>query len=409
MVRNGKVMDAVILSANFKKEKAFVFGRKIKNDTYTIFLSGCTEDNFESRVAEEIKKAIAYVKSKKYEKIYVDVNSFVRKGNTISYTYSVLSDAMRADKDADVTFSVRFTKEKNASDRYNRIKREFERFSREREIKKGNNTQLERLQAQKSLLQEQISSIEHELTELQGKAKDVFDREDSSLSRYDDLRRIEWEIRERTERLDYLAETLARVEQTALLLTLKAPSPIGTTTVPIASEMKDYQPEILSLLRSQGPDRAEERKRSTSADEFRDYLNGEEKPRDNISKMLREYLKNNSKPFNAYLSEVIDKKGLTDPQVYKRSGISKETFHKIMTGKVKPKRQTVAVLAIGMEMSEDEAEKLYEAAGYKLGWSEKCDVIIRFFIERGQYDIETVNDMAVAVCGHPLIGESRTR
>ena len=47
--------------------------------------------------------------------------------------------------------------------------------------------------------------------------------------------------------------------------------------------------------------------------------------------------------------------------------------------------------ALALELTPDEAEELLKRAGYSLSDSIKGDVIVRFFLENGIYDIYTVN------------------
>lgn len=100
------------------------------------------------------------------------------------------------------------------------------------------------------------------------------------------------------------------------------------------------------------------------------------------------------KGFIEYLCELIDVKGFVKyADVYRAAGISKFTFSKIMnlSKPHQPSKGTVAALSIGLRLNLDEAQKLYNTAGYYLGFSDLTDKIIRFFIEKQIYDINEVN------------------
>ncbi len=113
------------------------------------------------------------------------------------------------------------------------------------------------------------------------------------------------------------------------------------------------------------------------------------------------------KRFAEYLSELIDKKGFDSyVDVYKAAGISKFTFSKIMNLKKphQPSEGTVAALSIGLKLDLEEAQKLYNSAGYYLGYSDLTDKIIRFFIEKEIYDINEVN-ICLLYYNLPILGE----
>ena len=99
-----------------------------------------------------------------------------------------------------------------------------------------------------------------------------------------------------------------------------------------------------------------------------------------------------SKTFQEYLFMLIDRKGLTDAEVYKRANIDRKHFSKIRSNvDYRPSKKTALALAIALELSLDETIDLIKRAGLALSPSIAFDSIIEYCIETKNYDIYDIN------------------
>ena len=113
-----------------------------------------------------------------------------------------------------------------------------------------------------------------------------------------------------------------------------------------------------------------------------------------LNKSLKEYMKDMDKPFAYKLFDLIDERGMTDVECYKKANVDKKTFSKIKCNPntYKPSKQTAVAFAIALKLNLDETQDLLASAGLTLSRSFTFDKIIRYFIQKEVYDIFEINE-----------------
>lgn len=109
---------------------------------------------------------------------------------------------------------------------------------------------------------------------------------------------------------------------------------------------------------------------------------------------LQEYMKSMDKPFAYRLFDLIDRRGMTDVECYKKANVDKKTFSKLKCNPdtYKPSKQTAVAFAIALELDIDETQDLLASAGLTLSTAFVFDKIIRYFILKGNYNIFEINE-----------------
>ena len=111
-------------------------------------------------------------------------------------------------------------------------------------------------------------------------------------------------------------------------------------------------------------------------------------------KSLHEYMETKEKSFGWKLFELIDKSGMTDIECYKKANVDRKTFSKIKNNPdtYKPSKQTAVAFAIALRLNLDETQELLATAGLTLSKSFVFDKIIRYFIQKGNYNVYEINE-----------------
>lgn len=115
------------------------------------------------------------------------------------------------------------------------------------------------------------------------------------------------------------------------------------------------------------------------------------------SMSLQNALRHVTDTFSQSVLKWIDRKGLKDVDVYKKANLDRKLFSKLRGNKgYTPSKQTAIALAIALELNTDETNDLLARAGYALSPCSRFDLIVSYFIKKGNYNIFEINQALFA-------------
>ena len=95
--------------------------------------------------------------------------------------------------------------------------------------------------------------------------------------------------------------------------------------------------------------------------------------------------------FEKHLQQLINKKGLKNSEVYAAANISKQYFSKLLKGQVKPSKDKMLALAVGLRLNMDEVVDFLRIAGYALSPISQTDTVVEYFIRKQEYNVLKIN------------------
>lgn len=113
-----------------------------------------------------------------------------------------------------------------------------------------------------------------------------------------------------------------------------------------------------------------------------------------------------SESFSDMLIRLQNERNVTAPALYKAAGIDYRHYSKIISDRnYKPKKDTALALAIALKLSLPETDDFVGRAGYTFSPSSLFDMTVKYFIQKGIYDRNTI-DLLMDSMNLPLLQQN---
>ena len=110
----------------------------------------------------------------------------------------------------------------------------------------------------------------------------------------------------------------------------------------------------------------------------------------------------NKETFSDRLFKIINKKGLTDTEVYKRANLDRRLFSKLRKREYTPHKKTIFALVLALELNLDEAIDLLRYAGLAFKPNSITDLAVKWYINHKNYNVIDLNIFLVDQGEEPL-------
>lgn len=108
--------------------------------------------------------------------------------------------------------------------------------------------------------------------------------------------------------------------------------------------------------------------------------------------MLSGILEGRKKTFSESLLDLLAEKEMKPVEFYKKAGISKEHFSKIKNNvDYQPSKSATMAMVLALKLPLNEAEELMAKVGYTFSTALIQDLVVKFFIQEGIFDVDAVN------------------
>lgn len=97
--------------------------------------------------------------------------------------------------------------------------------------------------------------------------------------------------------------------------------------------------------------------------------------------------------FSSVLFKLINEKEISDEECYKKANIGKQTWSKIINdNEYMPTKNVAIAFAIALKLTFEETQRFLAIFGFTLCRNSKFDIIIEYFLLKGEYDIFLINE-----------------
>lgn len=111
-------------------------------------------------------------------------------------------------------------------------------------------------------------------------------------------------------------------------------------------------------------------------------------------------IEKSEKTFNELLFDYIEKRNISEVEIYKKANIDRRIFSKIRSyNEYHPSFGTVTLLALALNLSCNDYEKLLKSASYSLPLNSYINITLKYCFDEKLYDICKVDEILYAVCG----------